>query len=80
VANVKRGVSIHFEDAGGRLRERNGVDYGQCARGMVHPGGMQKFGHELRRQRAVLAPGRLDKIAALATFHAGERDEALIVT
>ena len=33
---------------------------------------MQKFGHELRRQRAILAPDRFDKIVALATFHAGE--------
>lgn len=40
---------------------------------------MQKFGHELRRQRAVLAPDRFDKIVALATLHAGERMKPSIV-
>lgn len=69
-----------LEDAGGRLRKRNGVDYGWRARGMVHPG-MQKFSHELRRQRAVLAPDRFDKIVALATFYAGSaRDTAKMHT
>lgn len=40
---------------------------------------MQKFSHELRRQRAVLASDRFDKIVALATFHAGERIKPSVI-
>lgn len=66
---------IYSENAGGRLRQRDGVDFGQRSRGLVHPWRMQKFGDELQRKCSLPSSCWLDKIAAIAAFHAGNSKE-----
>lgn len=54
--------------------QRDGVDFSQRPRGLVHPGRMQELRDELRGQRALPAPRRLDKIAAIPALHAGNKN------